>query len=75
VLECTNCKEFLERDEIWLSHLPSGHPLPNPPPRGGREQKDARSLPSPSGGGAGGRVLAQSALQAQGSSSSRRVTG
>ena len=46
----------LEQDVIWMSHCQAAAPTPALPPRGGREQNCAPSLPSPSGGGVGGGV-------------------
>jgi diguanylate cyclase (GGDEF)-like protein len=52
---------------------PSGGPHPSPPPRGGREQKIAPSLPFPLGGGAGGGVrLANTNLNSSRASQSKR---
>jgi Fe-S oxidoreductase len=51
---------------------PGGGPHPGPPPRGGREQKGAPSLPSPSGGGAGGGARLENAMPKSSRSSDGR---
>jgi cob(I)alamin adenosyltransferase len=45
--------QTLERDVIWLRHLPRGHPHPALPPEGGGSRKALHRSPPPQGEGLG----------------------